>query len=261
MKGVILAGGFGNRLKPLTDVTNKHLLPVYNKPLIFHPLNTLLDAGIKEILIITGPEHAGGFMKLLGSGEGLDCHILFAVQEKAGGIAQAVGLAEQFAAGDSIAVILGDNIYEDNFYEAIHNFQSGATIFLKDVHDPERFGVATLDGNKVTEIEEKPSAPKSPYAVTGLYLYDHRVFDIIKTLKPSGRGELEITDVNNAYIKEGVMKAVFVKENWTDAGTFESLYEAATLARKIHFKGSLTGPRGLKDAQPKTKNLPKNTPQ
>ncbi len=236
MKGVILAGGFGNRLKPLTEVTNKHLLPVYNKPLIFHPLQTLLDAGIEEILIVTGPEHTESFKRLLGSGERFNCRLEYAVQETAGGIAQALGLAESFVDGDSMAVILGDNIFEDSFEGAVSSFASGATIFLKEVHDPERFGVPTLDSDRVVAIEEKPNEPKSPYAVTGLYLYDSQVFNFIHGLKPSDRGELEITDVNNAYIENNDMKAVFVKGHWTDAGTFESLYEASTLARRIALK-------------------------
>jgi glucose-1-phosphate thymidylyltransferase len=238
MKGVILAGGFGTRLKPLTDVTNKHLLPVYNKPVIFYPLQTLLDAGVKEILIVTGPEHAGGFMNLLGSGERFGAQFYFAVQETAGGIAQAAGLAESFVGDDNMAIILGDNIFEGNFKAEFDAFESGSSIFLKDVHDPERFGVPELEGEKVVGIEEKPSDPKSKFAVTGLYLYDSSLFEIIKTLKPSGRGELEITDVNNAYVGKGQMNAVFLKGSWTDAGTFESLYEANTIARNIALKKS-----------------------
>src|SRR3989338_5066377 len=194
MKGVILAGGFGNRLKPLTEVTNKHLLPVYNKPVIFYPLETLLRAGIKDILIVTGPEHAGGFMKLLGSGERFGAHFYFAVQETAAGIAQAMGLAEPFVREDSVAIVLGDNIFENDFKKAVDDFETGATIFLKQVHDPERFGVPELEGDRVLSIEEKPLMPKSSYAVTGLYLYDSTLFDIIRNLKPSARGELEVTD-------------------------------------------------------------------
>lgn len=233
MKGVILAGGFGNRLKPLTDVMNKHLLPVYNKPVIFYPIQTLLQAGCTDILIVTGPEHAGGFMKLLGSGEKWGGHFYYAVQETAGGIAQGVQLAERFSSGDSVAVILGDNIFQDSFKEAFSSFRSGATIFLKGVDSPERFGVPELDGTRVLNIEEKPKQPKSKYAVTGLYLYDPTVFDIIRTLKPSARGELEITDVNNAYIEKKAMNAVFLKGDWSDAGTFESLFHASRLARDI----------------------------
>jgi len=238
MKGVILAGGFGNRLKPLTDVTNKHLLPVYDKPVIFYPLQTLLRAGVTEILIVTGPEHAGGFMKLLGSGERFGAHFYFAVQETAGGIAQAMGLARPFVGNDSMAVILGDNIFEDDFKETFASFKSGSTLFLKEVHDPERFGVPELDGDKVVSIDEKPRHPKSNYAVTGLYLYDSTVFDIIKNLKPSARGELEVTDVNNAYVDRGDLSAVFMEGSWTDAGTFESLFEANEIARKIALKSN-----------------------
>lgn len=236
MKGVILAGGFGNRLKPLTDVTNKHLLPVYNRPVIFYPLMMLIEAGVKDILIVTGPEHAGGFMKLLGSGEQYGAHFYFAVQETAGGIAQGVGLAGQFVGNDSVAVVLGDNIFEDSFKEAVDSFTAGATIFLKEVHDPQRFGVAELEGDRVINIIEKPQNPHSPYAVTGFYLYDSGVFDVIRTLKPSGRGELEITDVNNHYVQKGEMKAVRLKGGWTDAGTFESLFEANRMARDIALK-------------------------
>ena len=238
MKGVILAGGFGNRLKPLTEVTNKHLLPVYNKPVIFYPLETLLRAGIKDILIVTGPEHAGGFMKLLGSGERFDAHFYFAVQETAGGIAQAMGLAEPFVREDSVAIVLGDNIFEDDFRKAVDDFETGATIFLKQVHDPQRFGVPELEGDRVLSIEEKPLMPKSSYAVTGLYLYDSTLFDIIRNLKPSARGELEVTDVNNAYIQRKDLRAVFMEGSWTDAGTFESLFEANEIARKLALKSS-----------------------
>lgn len=236
MKGLILAGGFGNRLKPLTEVINKHLLPVYNQPVIFYPLQTLLRAGIRDILIVTGPEHAGGFMKLLGSGERFNARFYFAVQETAGGIAQAVSLAEEFVGKDSLAVVLGDNIFEDDFRGAVKDFSSGATIFLKQVPDPQRFGVPMLEGDHVLKIEEKPVHPKSPYAVTGLYLYDAHVFDIVRGLKPSGRGELEITDVNNAYVDRNAMKAVVLQGDWTDAGTFESLFEANRIARDIVLK-------------------------
>lgn len=241
MKGIILAGGFGNRLKPLTEITNKHLLPVYDKPLIYYPVKTLLDIGIKDILVVVGPDYAGGFMKLLGSGERFGCNFYFAVQEEAGGIAQAIGRAENFAQNESICIILGDNLFEDNFKESVEEFKEGAMIFVKKVHDPERFGVALLNENsQTTQIIEKPTNPVSPYAVTGLYVYDPTVFEIIKTLKPSGRGELEITDVNNAYIQKGKIKTCFIKGNWSDAGTFESLYEASTLARNIAVKEEMT---------------------
>lgn len=235
MKGILLAGGNGRRLGQLTVVTNKHLLPVYDKPMIFYPLQTLIDAGLREILIVSGKDHAGGFLKLLGSGKDFGCKFLYEVQEEAGGIAQALGLAEKFVGNDNVAVILGDNIFEDNFASEVQTFQDkkGAHIFLKDVRDANRFGVAEVKDDKILGIEEKPKRPKSNYAVTGFYLYDSEVFEVIKTLQPSGRGELEITDVNNYYIKKGLMKANFVKNEWTDAGTFESLYRANRVARKI----------------------------
>lgn len=235
MKGIILAGGNGRRLGPITDVTNKHLLAVYNKPMVFYPLQTLLDAGIKDILIISGKDHAGGFLKLLGSGKDFGCRFWYEVQEEAGGIAQALGLAKEFVDGEKCAVILGDNVYEDNFAQAIKTFEktSGAHIFLKSVPDANRFGVAEVNGDKILGIEEKPQHPKSNYAVTGFYMYDSTVFEVIKTLKPSGRGELEITDVNNYYIQKGLMKFSMVQGEWTDAGTFESLYRANRIARKI----------------------------
>jgi len=233
MKGIILAGGNGRRLEPITTVTNKHLLAVYDKPMVYYPLQTLLNAGINEILIISGKEHAGGFLRLLGSGKSFNCKIQYEVQEEAGGIAQALALAESFVGDDNCTVILGDNIFEDNFAEFINDFDGGARIFLKQVDDAGRFGVATLDGDKVVEIEEKPKSPKSNLAVTGLYIYDREIFNIIRTQKPSARGEMEITDVNNVYIKNGLMKAHKVAGEWTDAGTFESLFRANVLARKL----------------------------
>ena len=231
MKGVILAGGTGSRMMPCTKVTNKHLLPVYDKPMIYYPMQTLIDAGIKEILIVSGPGHAGHFLNLLGSGSEFGVKFTYEIQEEAGGIAQALGLAEDFADEESVAVILGDNVFEDNFNEDVKSFKGGAKIFIKEVPDPERFGVAELDGDKVIGIEEKPKNPKSDYAVTGLYIYDNGVFDVVKTLKPSGRGELEITDVNNYYIKKGKMTAVKFKGFWSDAGTFDSLLRASTLVK------------------------------
>lgn len=235
MKGILLAGGNGRRLNPLTDITNKHLLPVYDKPMILYPLQTLIDAGIKDILIVTGREYAGGFLKLLGSGRNYNCSLTYEIQDDAGGIAQALGLAEDFAAGHNVAVILGDNIFEDNFKKDITEFdgKKGASIFIKHMKDASRFGVAELDGGKIVHIEEKPAKPKTDLAVTGFYLYDNNVFNVIKNLKPSGRGELEITDVNNHYIQQGLMKANIVQANWTDAGTFESLYRANRIARDI----------------------------
>lgn len=240
MKGVILAGGNGRRLGYLTEVTNKHLLAVYDKPMIFFPLQTLLACGIRDILIVSGRDHVEGFLRLLGSGVKFGARFTYKVQDEAGGIAQALSLAEDFVGSDSCAVILGDNIFEDTLGEHVRAFveksASGAHIFLKEVADADRFGVAELDGDRVISIEEKPSAPKSNYAVTGFYVYDREVFQIIKTLKPSGRQELEITDVNNAYIARGVMTATKLRGDWTDAGTFESLHHANVLARKIEIE-------------------------
>jgi glucose-1-phosphate thymidylyltransferase len=230
MKGVILAGGLGTRLHPLTKVTNKHLLPVYDKPMIYYPIQTLINAGIDDILIVTGGNNAGDFLRLLGNGKefGLK-HINYTYQEGEGGIAEALRLAEFFASGDKICVVLGDNVIEKNIRKAVENFRKqkeGAKILLKEVPDPQRFGVAELRGDRITRIEEKPREPKSRYAVIGIYLFDREVFNIIKTLKPSGRGELEITDVNNRYIEKGLMTWDILKGWWTDAGTFESLLRA-----------------------------------
>jgi glucose-1-phosphate thymidylyltransferase len=230
MKGIILAGGTGSRLDPCTRVTNKHLLPVYDKPMILYPLQTLINAGIKEVMIVSGKGHAGHFLELLGSGKDYGIKLSYAVQEKAGGIAEALGLCEDFADNENVVVILGDNIFQDHF--DFSGFRKGARIHLKKVEDPERFGVAELKADKVVKIEEKPKKPKTNYAVTGLYLYDAQVFDRIKRLKPSGRGELEITDVNNSYVNANSMDAQFVKGYWTDAGTFESLFKAAELVKK-----------------------------
>lgn len=238
IKGVILAGGFGKRLGMLTRVTNKHLLPIYDKPMIVYPLQKLLDAGIKEILIVSGPDHAGHFLNLLGSGKEFNVRFTYEIQDEAGGIAQALGLAEDFADGDNLAVILGDNIFMDDLSEEINSFTGGAKIFLKETEDANRFGVAEIKGDKIVRIEEKPKNPKTKYAVTGLYLYDSKVFGIIKGLKPSARGEYEITDVNNRYIKKGLMKYSIVKGFWSDAGTFESLFRATEyMATKKKDKG------------------------
>jgi glucose-1-phosphate thymidylyltransferase len=233
MKGVILAGGLGTRLYPLTKVTNKHLLPVYDKPMIYYPIQTLINAGIDDILIVTGGNNAGDFLKLLGNGKefGLK-HINYTYQEGEGGIAEALRLAEFFASGEKICVVLGDNIIEKNIRRAVENFQKqkeGAKILLKEVPDPQRFGVAEMEGDRITRIEEKPKKPKSQYAVIGIYLFDQKVFNIIKTLKPSGRGELEITDVNNRYIEKKLMTWDILEGWWTDAGTFESLLRANQL--------------------------------
>ena len=233
MKGVILAGGLGTRLFPLTKVTNKHLLPVYDKPMIYYPIQALINAGIDDILIVTGGNSAGDFLKLLGNGKEFGLrHINYTYQEGEGGIAEALRLAEFFAAGDKVCVVLGDNIIEKNIRKAVEAFQTqkgGAKILLKEVPDPQRFGVAALEGDRIVSVEEKPKEPKSNYAVIGIYLYDGAVFDIIKTLRPSGRGELEITDVNNRYIKEGLMTWDLLEGWWTDAGTFESLLRANLL--------------------------------
>ena len=231
MRGVILAGGTGSRLFPLTKVTNKHLLPVGLKPMIYYPIEKLTEAGIRQILIVTGTEHMGSVVSLLGSGRDFGCHFTYKVQDEAGGIAQALGLAEDFAQGGPLAVILGDNLFEDSLAPMVRRFredqqEGGARIALRQVPDPHRFGVATLEGDRVVKIVEKPGQPESHWAVTGVYLYDGRVFEAIRTLKPSGRGELEITDVNNAYIAEGQMGYDVLKGWWSDAGTFESLARA-----------------------------------
>lgn len=232
MKGVILAGGTGSRLYPLTKVTNKHLLPVYDKPMIFYPIQTLVDAGIKEIMIVSGRGHAGHFLELLGSGADLGVKFTYEIQEEAGGIAQALGLAESFADEEEVAVILGDNIFQDNIKADVANFKGGAKIFLKTVPDAHRFGVAELKGDKVVGIQEKPREPKSNFAVTGLYIYSNNVFKVVKTLKPSARGELEITDVNNYFVNNGTMEYRILDGFWSDAGTFESLLRAGVLIQK-----------------------------
>ena len=233
MKGIILAGGLGTRMHPLTKITNKHLLPVYDKPMIYYPLQALINAGIEDILIVTGGTYAGDFLRLLGNGHefGLK-HINYTYQEGEGGIAAALRMAEFFADEDKICVMLGDNIIEKNIREAVKKFarqKAGAKIMIKEVPDPQRFGVPVLEGDKIVKIEEKPKAPKSPYAVTGIYLYDKAVFDIIKSLRPSDRGELEITDVNNVYIERGQLTWEVLDGWWTDAGTFESLLRASQL--------------------------------
>ncbi|MDE3004248.1 MAG: sugar phosphate nucleotidyltransferase [Gemmatimonadota bacterium] len=233
MKGVVLAGGLGTRLLPMTRVTNKHLLPVYDRPMIFYPLQQLAAAGIDDILVVTGGDHAGDFLKLLRNGQdfGLE-HLRYAYQEGEGGIAAALGLAEHFAAGEPIVVILGDNIFQDSLGEAVAQFRAnphGATVFLKSVSDPERFGVATVEGDRVVRIVEKPDRPETDLAVTGCYMYDARVFDVVRGLTPSGRDELEITDVNSRYIEWGELRHVELQGWWTDAGTVTSLQRAADL--------------------------------
>lgn len=238
MKGIILAGGEGNRLKPLTEVTNKHLLPIYNKPMIFYPLNTLINAGIRDILVISGSKHAGMFLQLLGDGEELGCTLHFRVQQRPMGIAHALALSKDFVGGENCAVILGDNIFEDDLSKQIKSFKDkkGAHIFLKEIEDAQRFGVAKLKGNKVINIEEKPKNPKSNLAVTGCYLFDPEVFTIIAGLTPSLRGEYEITDVNNEYLNKGKLTATVLKKRWTDAGTYESLFRANEIARDFYIK-------------------------
>lgn len=234
MKGIVLAGGTGSRLFPLTKVTNKHLLPVGDKPMIYYPIIKLTEAGIDEILIVTGTDHMGDVVNLLGSGKDFGCRFTYKVQDEAGGIAQALGLAENFIGNDSMTVILGDNIFEASLNESLKNYPgTGAQIMLQKVEDPERFGVAELKGDKILSIEEKPERPKSDFAVTGIYMYDSSVFGLIKNLKPSQRGELEITDVNNHYIRTGTMRYSILDGWWTDAGTHESYKTANELAYKL----------------------------
>jgi glucose-1-phosphate thymidylyltransferase len=247
MKGIVLAGGLGSRLSPLTRITNKHLLPVFDQPMIYYPIQTLVEAGIKDILIVTGGNSAGDFLKLLRNGAefGLS-RIHYAYQEGEGGIAAALGLAEDFAEKSPICVVLGDNILEKSIASFAKKFRhqgSGAKILLSKVSDPERFGVPVIEAGHITRIEEKPSDPKSQYAVIGVYMYDNRVFDIIKTLKPSGRGELEITDVNNAYIEAGDLSWDVIEGWWTDAGTFDSLLKASNLVAEMRAQdGSSSNP-------------------
>jgi len=240
MKGIILAGGKGSRLFPLTKITNKHLLPIYDLPMIYYPIQALVEAGVRDILIVTGGNYAGDFLQLLGTGRqlGID-NLSYTYQEGEGGIADALRLAEHFSDGQKVCVILGDNIIEGSIKDAVNDFEKqpgGAKILLKEVHDPERFGVAEILSGHVVNIIEKPAEPKSNYAVTGIYMYDNSVFDKIKTLEPSSRGELEITDVNNAYIRERNLSYSFLDGWWTDAGTFESLLRAAILVSESRKK-------------------------
>lgn len=237
MKGIILAGGTGSRLDPLTRVTNKHLLPVYNKPMIYYPINTLVKAGVTEIMIVSGKGHAGQFLELLQSGKSFGAKFSYAVQDEAGGIAQALSLCEDFASQEKVIVMLGDNILEDDIVDAVNDFknqESGAKIFLKEVSNPKSFGVAEIDGDKIKSIVEKPKDPKSNYAVVGLYMYDKQVWDVVKTLKPSDRGELEITDVNNYYVDKGEMSFNILQGSWGDGGeSFDSLLQAGNIASKL----------------------------
>jgi len=233
MKGVLICGGTGSRLRPLTEITNKSLLPVYDQPLILYPLHTLADAGIHDIIVVSGNEHIDQMAGFLGSGSRFGCRLTYRVQDKPQGIAQALGMAEEFIDGESVCAVLGDNIYFDSISDTIASFKKGAHVFLKEVTDPERFGVAEIDASgRVLSIEEKPTAPKSNYAVTGLYLYDSRCFDVIRNLKPSPRGELEITDVSRWYQEQNELSATILKDEWVDAGTFESLYRASSIVRK-----------------------------
>jgi glucose-1-phosphate thymidylyltransferase len=238
LKGIILAGGTGSRLFPLTKVTNKHLLPVGKYPMIFHSIAKLKEAAINDILIVTGKEHMGDVVNLLGSGRNLGLSFTYKVQDEAGGIAEALGLAEHFVGGDSMVVILGDNVFEDRIVEYVDSFRKqgkGARILIQEVHDPSRYGVPELVGDRIHSIEEKPQEPKSSYAVTGIYMYDADVFQIIRTLKPSSRGELEITDVNNAYIESGLLSYNILQGWWTDAGTYDSLMKANEMAQDVRF--------------------------
>ncbi|UYO05149.1 sugar phosphate nucleotidyltransferase [Paenibacillus sp. PSB04] len=238
MKGIILAGGTGSRLYPLTKVTNKHLLPVGKYPMIFHSVAKLKESDITDILIVTGKDHMGDVVNLLGSGREMGVSFTYKVQDEAGGIAQALGLAEHFVGEDQMVVILGDNVFADNISSYVANFkgqQIGAKILIQEVSDPKRFGVPEIEGERIVSIEEKPQNPKSNYAVTGIYMFDHKVFEIVKTLKPSARGELEITDVNNAYIDRGELTFDVLEGWWTDAGTHASLARANELAQEIIF--------------------------
>jgi glucose-1-phosphate thymidylyltransferase len=253
VKGVVLAGGLGMRLRPLTAVTNKHLLPVYNQPMIYYPIRTLVNAGITEIMIVTGGNSAGDFLKLLGNGKAFGLkHLNYTYQEGEGGIAEALSLVEDFTDGDPLCVVLGDNIIEGNIESVVRAYLQqgrGAKIMLKKVADPQRFGVPELDGRRVLRIEEKPAVPKSEYAVVGIYLYDAEVFSIIRTLEPSARNELEITDVNNAYIARDQMTWDELEGWWTDAGTFESLLRASNLvaatgANKMELKDAAISSAG-----------------
>jgi len=238
MKGIVLAGGLGKRLLPLTKITNKHLLPVYDMPMIYYPIMTLVDAGIRDIMIVTGGNHAGNFLRLLGNGQDFGLKAInYAYQEKEGGIAEALSLSEYFAKGEKIVVILGDNIIEKSIKAEVKKFAKqtkGARILIKEVENPGRFGVVEFKGKKISGIKEKPKKPKSKYAVTGIYMYDSKVFDLIRGLKPSRRGELEITDVNNMYLKKGQLEYSVLEGWWTDAGTFDSLLKASMLVAKKH---------------------------
>lgn len=238
MKGIILAGGKGTRLRPLTTVTSKQLLPIYNKPMIYFPLETLMNAGIRDILIIVAPDHAGDFLKLLGSGKNFGCDFTYEVQEEARGLADAFLVGEKFIGDDSVTMILGDNLFDDDFSESIKTFESGGRVFAKKVPDPERFGVVEFDDqHNVISIVEKPKQPKSDYAITGLYIFDNTVVEKAKQLTPSDRGEIEIVDIQNAYLKEGKLDVAFVEGEWLDTGTFEAMYQATNFVRQRVMQG------------------------
>ena len=233
MRGIILSGGSGTRLRPLTKITSKQLLPIYNRPMIYYPLDTLIKAGIKEILVIVSPERAGDYLNLLGSGREFGVKFTYEIQDKPEGLAQAFIIGEKFIQGESVAMILGDNIFEDNFADDISSFKGGAKVFAKHVPDPERFGVVKFDDKmKAEKIVEKPVDYLSNYAVTGLYVYDHRVVEVAKNLQPSTRGELEITDLNNWYLEKGELEVAMVEGEWLDAGTFDSLLKAQLFAKE-----------------------------
>lgn len=240
IKGVILCGGLGKRLEPLTRITNKHLLPVYNKPMVYYPIQTLVEAGIKDIMIVTGGNNAGDFLRLIGNGQEFGLrHINYTYQRGEGGIAEALSLTEHFVDRSKVVVILGDNLIGGSIKRYVDKFRlqdQGARVLVKKVSDPERFGVAQIKDGKIISIEEKPKKPKSNFVITGIYMYDEKVFDIVRTLKPSGRGEMEITDVNNAYLKTGGLYYDILNGWWTDCGLPETLYRAATLARKNNLK-------------------------
>lgn len=232
MKGILICGGSGTRLKPLTDITNKSLLPVYDKPLLLYPLQTLIDAGIREIMVVSGPEHSDQMAGFLGSGARFGCAFSYRVQDEPRGIAEALGMAEEFAGGDNICALLGDNIFFDPLADAITAFKEGGHVFLKEVPDPERFGVAEIEGTRITSIQEKPLSSKSNLAITGCYIYDHRCFQVIRNMIPSARGELEITDVSRWYMEQKQLSYTILKNEWIDAGTFESLHHAAIRVRE-----------------------------
>lgn len=256
MKGIILAGGTGSRLHPCTKVTSKQLLPIYNKPMIYYPLETLLKAGIQEILIIVAPEHAGDFVNLLGSGKDFGARFFYEVQDKPEGLAQAFLIGESFIEQEAVTMILGDNIFEDDFSEAIHSFQSGARVFAKQVQDPDRFGVVHFDEQmKAIDIEEKPMHPKSDYAVTGLYVFDCSVVEKAKQLKPSIRGEYEITDLIRLYLQAGELDVRMVDGAWLDTGTFESMYQATEFVRSKALKAQQAGQPEPNSVAPRSVSL------